>query len=359
MGAKSIILHNRAIAYRMPLFRELKEQMGDSVEIWIYQDTAATGDADIRSFPYWKLGVKRFSISAILKLLFAKFDTALLFGSHSYEIIFFFLILKARKKRFLFWTETWDWKVFDFESTLFMLAIQHISRQATRCLYPGQKTKDMYIRLGVPEHKMGFVPSVSRIEKTIGGTKNTNKRIIGYFGRLIQRKGVNILIDAFSGLDKSAFLLTIATSSADDDSEYSKDLLEKGRTNPGIEVKRLKSRQEITHYFNSLDIFVYPSYIYNGFAEPWGLALNEAISIGVPIVSTDAVAAAFDLIHDGKNGFIVNQGDAAALKLGILSASKLIKSEVAAYNKRFEPYYSYGTGASLFKEAILEINGRD
>jgi len=46
--------------------------------------------------------------------------------------------------------------------------------------------------------------------------------------------------------------------------------------------------------------------------EPWGVAVNEAAACGLPLVLSDRVGAAFDLLEDGRNGSLVPAGDAHA-----------------------------------------------
>ena len=42
--------------------------------------------------------------------------------------------------------------------------------------------------------------------------------------------------------------------------------------------------------------------------EPWGLIINEAMNFALPIITTDQVGAAYDLIKHGKNGFVYPVG---------------------------------------------------
>ncbi len=46
--------------------------------------------------------------------------------------------------------------------------------------------------------------------------------------------------------------------------------------------------------------------------EPWGVVVNEAAASGLPLVLSDRVGAAHDLLEDGRNGVLVPAGDAAA-----------------------------------------------
>jgi glycosyltransferase involved in cell wall biosynthesis len=46
--------------------------------------------------------------------------------------------------------------------------------------------------------------------------------------------------------------------------------------------------------------------------EPWGVVVNEAAACGLPLVLSDRVGAAYDLLEDGRNGRLVPVDDAAA-----------------------------------------------
>ena len=43
--------------------------------------------------------------------------------------------------------------------------------------------------------------------------------------------------------------------------------------------------------------------------EPWGVVVNEAAASGLPLVLSDRVGAAADLLRDGENGMLVPYGD--------------------------------------------------
>jgi len=54
------------------------------------------------------------------------------------------------------------------------------------------------------------------------------------------------------------------------------------------------------------DVFVLPS---KGPGETWGLAINEAMACGRPVIVSDKCGAAADLIKDNENGFVFKAGD--------------------------------------------------
>jgi glycosyltransferase involved in cell wall biosynthesis len=55
-------------------------------------------------------------------------------------------------------------------------------------------------------------------------------------------------------------------------------------------------------------VFVLPSA-----HEPWGLVVNEAMNAAKPVVVSDQVGCAPDLVRDGVNGFVFPAGDIGAL----------------------------------------------
>lgn len=75
-----------------------------------------------------------------------------------------------------------------------------------------------------------------------------------------------------------------------------------------IKFLGFKNQSQLPRYYDLCDVFVLPSD-----CEPWGLVINEVMNAGKPVITTDQVGAAADLVHDGVNGFIVAVGDTEAL----------------------------------------------
>lgn len=65
-------------------------------------------------------------------------------------------------------------------------------------------------------------------------------------------------------------------------------------------------------YYGSVDILVLPS-----LSDPWGIVINEAMAFGLPIISTDAAGATYDLVKDGVNGFVIKAGSSDELYVAL------------------------------------------
>ena len=79
---------------------------------------------------------------------------------------------------------------------------------------------------------------------------------------------------------------------------------------PGDSVRFLgfRNQTELPALLDLADLFVLPSE-----REPWGLVLNEAMNASCPLVVSDRVGAAPDLVVNGINGFVFPVGDIDAL----------------------------------------------
>jgi glycosyltransferase involved in cell wall biosynthesis len=91
------------------------------------------------------------------------------------------------------------------------------------------------------------------------------------------------------------------------------------------------------------DVFVLPS---RGVYETWGLAVNEAMHMGIPCIVSDRVGCQQDLVQDGKTGWVFESMDTAALGRVLAEALRAIESperraEIVANMKNLISAYTY------------------
>lgn len=150
----------------------------------------------------------------------------------------------------------------------------------------------------------------------------TDKLVVMYFARIVAAKGLKDLIKAFGSIESELpETVLVVCGSADNrfrdyenDSKYEQEckqlaipLSEKiiftGAINP-------KERQ---NYIAIADIFVHPHKAGENLYEGWGLILNEVASMSVPIIATDRVGAAKNLVIDKVSGFLIPAGNIGML----------------------------------------------
>jgi glycosyltransferase involved in cell wall biosynthesis len=90
--------------------------------------------------------------------------------------------------------------------------------------------------------------------------------------------------------------------------------------------------------------------------EPWGLVVHEELAYGLPVIATDQVAAADDLIDSGVNGYVVPAGSDKALASAMHSVAEWSPShrrEAAARTRETLPMYGIDRAADAFVRGCL------
>lgn len=113
-----------------------------------------------------------------------------------------------------------------------------------------------------------------------------------FVGTINQRKGIKYLLQALHLLRTSRVELTVCGRVVDNLELFS-------QTGSQVQVRPSVSFDELRRAYQEADLFVFPS-IVEGFAQ----VLLEALSSGLPILSTTHTAAP-DLIDEGIQGYVV------------------------------------------------------
>jgi glycosyltransferase involved in cell wall biosynthesis len=127
--------------------------------------------------------------------------------------------------------------------------------------------------------------------------------------------------------------------------------------------------EKMASYYKTADLVVLPTrYLSharwgeNRGPEGWGLVINEAMSMGKPILTTDRAGAAPDLVKDGINGFVVRSGDVEALYSGLkslLDGTHLREAMGKNSRRIFEQFNDFDRMFEGFRKAIEYAKKRD
>ena len=84
---------------------------------------------------------------------------------------------------------------------------------------------------------------------------------------------------------------------------------------PNIFFAPFQNQTQMPRTYAAADLLVLPSE-----SESWGLAVNEAMCLGLPIIVSHHVGCAQDLVHSGRNGLVFPAGDVEALTRALREA---------------------------------------
>lgn len=132
------------------------------------------------------------------------------------------------------------------------------------------------------------------------GIKN-NDFVFLFVGRLSFEKDLMVLLDAYNNfIAKNKKLFIVGDGSLRNKIEQH---IEKLKIKD-VSMMGFQKREKLPEFYILADAFILPSY-----CETWGIVVNEAMCFGLPIIVSDHVGAAPDLVKDNYNGFIFPAGD--------------------------------------------------
>lgn len=175
-----------------------------------------------------------------------------------------------------------------------------------------QTVKDSFVKVyGFDKEKIKLVYNGIDIIKFYHSCRNDNEFRIIYVGRLIEIKGIHLLIKALALSEyKDNIKLYIVGTGPD---EYIETL------NDTVNEKELKdnviftgAQNDVTGYLAQSDIFVHPAVCEEGF----GITMVEAMASSLPCVAFNKGAVP-EIINPGENGIIVNEESPEALACAI------------------------------------------
>ena len=124
-----------------------------------------------------------------------------------------------------------------------------------------------------------------------------------YVGALTETKGLNVLLDAYRGLEDRAGLVLIGTQWHDSPSSYPE----------GVTVIPDAPHSLVMEALSRCTFSVVPSL----WAEPFGQVAVEAMAVGKPVIAS-AHGGLLDIVLHQRTGILVEPGDPAKLKQAML-----------------------------------------
>ncbi len=179
--------------------------------------------------------------------------------------------------------------------------------------------------------------------------------VILFVGKLTSKKGPLALIEAFSRVRSSLPCQLLIVGEGPLEQEMRRRLTSAGPT--GVVFAGFLNRTEIADAFVAADIFCLPSLL----NETWGIVVNEAMNFSLPLVVTDKVGSARDLVQSGKNGLVVPAGNVDALEAALedLVAHPERRREYGRESLEIVSAWHYGLAVDGIVAATKAASGRD
>jgi len=233
----------------------------------------------------------------------------------------------------------------------------------------GEANRKFYDYYGVGRNRQFFTPysvdndyflsqrrllEASRHERRLARGWADDITVVGFSGKLIPRKGADVLIDAVANLQDEGLRVGLL-------------LIGEGRERPALEERGrarglkwtvfagFKDQSELAAYYTCADMFVLPSRF-----DSWGLVVNEAMVFGLPVLATTMVGASLDLIEQGANGYVYDVRDVHGLTgaLRTLATRPEMRREFGRRSESIVQHYSYDACVRGILEGLHHVTGR-
>lgn len=165
--------------------------------------------------------------------------------------------------------------------------------------------------------------------------------------RLEPRKQPHFLLEAFRLAREAQRCTLLVVGSGPLEGELRSEVARRGI--PDVVFAGFRNQSEVGRAYACADVFLLPSA-----SETWGVTVNEAMNFGLPVVVSDRVGCARDLVRDGENGFVVNADDPEELadRIRLLAESIELREWLGARALDVVSKCTYATAAAGARIAI-------
>lgn len=236
-------------------------------------------------------------------------------------------------------------------------------------LFIGTENRRWFTHWGVPEGRLVSVPYVvdndtlqaqaailaprrEGLRAALGVAPGAGPTIL-MVARLIEKKQPLHLLEAFRRVRASTQCTLLVVGSGPLEQQMRQQVAE--REIPDVVFAGFMDQMHIAEAYSAADVFVLGS----SHDETWGLVVNEAMNFGLPIIVTDRVGCATDLVLEGRNGFVVPYDDLDALAQAIARVVQDadLRRRLGAGSLEVIAEWTYDAGAAGIMEAVRRAVG--
>lgn len=232
---------------------------------------------------------------------------------------------------------------------------QRIKNHALGAFGQGRLAHRAFRTMGVPERMIAdlyYVPSgLPEAEACVEMLSfSKGRKIFLAVGALCRRKGIDVLLKAFAKLDTEDWCLVLC--GLDRANGIYQALARKLGIGDRVLFLGAYPVDRISEVYSAADVFVLPSRF-----DGWGAVLNEAASLGLPLIGTDLCGGSWHVVEDGRTGFRVRAasvGSLAKAMLAYVEEPELIQKHGVAVRECFRETFTPESNAVRLVSALRE-----
>ena len=194
------------------------------------------------------------------------------------------------------------------------LFLTWVYKHVDYALYVGSNNRSYYLRHGLKLNQLVFSPQAidigrfSQPEAVYARQAQERKHELGippyhltvlYAGKMTKVKNPSFILElAEACRDLPLSFLLVG------DGHLKEGLMERSSDKPNIHFMNFQNQTIMPAVYRMGDVFIMPS-----LSETWGMGINEAMACGKPVIASEKVGCAADLVLEGKTGIVFQLGD--------------------------------------------------
>ena len=225
----------------------------------------------------------------------------------------------------------------------------------------GSNNRDYFRWSGIPDERIAFAPHAVDTRR-FGDAEGVHSeraaqwrnelgiapdaRALLFAGKLQWQKNPGLLLDAFLSCGAPGHLIVVGNGPLE------AALRARAGSRPDVHFLPFQNQQAMPAVYRVGDFFVLPSC-----SETWGLAVNEAMACGRPVIASNKVGAARDLLRDGRTGWTFETGDLehlAAVMREALTCDIRALRQMGEEAKRESAQWSIEAAADGIERSIVQ-----
>jgi glycosyltransferase involved in cell wall biosynthesis len=185
-----------------------------------------------------------------------------------------------------------------------------VLEKATHGIVFNHEAKRIFSRLGF-DHTTVIHPAVDTKMFAFRPVESKTNFVVGYVGRLIRAKGVDLLLEAIARLPRNCEALIVGDGPEKESLQQLAGSLSVGDRVRFIDGVANSAMPEV---YSSMDALVLPSRTTEHWKEQFGRVLIEAMACGIPVIGSSSGEIPHVI---GEAGFVFKEGSVEGLQLGI------------------------------------------
>jgi glycosyltransferase involved in cell wall biosynthesis len=239
-----------------------------------------------------------------------------------------------------------------------------IYRHVDIAIAVGSNNFDYYRWCGLPPQRIPFAPhaiDTSRFADPDGSQASraarwreelgipAAARTVVFAGKLQPKKDPLLMLEAFSRCGTPGHLVFVGNG------ELEQQVRARAQGREDVHFLPFQNQSAMPAVYRLGDVFALPS---RGPGETWGLALNEAMACGRPVIAGSKVGGARDLVAADINGWVFESGNVeqlATILRKALTCDATVLAAMAVAAERESARWSVEAAAAGIQEAVLRF----